>query len=122
MTSYTWLAGAAWRGALVLAVAFVVARMLSGQRAALRTMLWTSALAAVMAMPLLTRVAPVVPVTVPQRVLQLSTPASDNSLGAAVAVKDRENAGIDGVTPSVSTPDTFSTAIQAVTTPWYRWF
>ena len=82
MTSFTWLPDAAWRGALLLAIAFIVARMLKGQPAAVRHVLWTSALAGVMAMPILAVVAPVVPVSIPQRVLQLSSPDTpDNSLG-----------------------------------------
>ena len=31
MTSFTWLPDAAWRGALLLAIAFIVARLLRGQ-------------------------------------------------------------------------------------------
>ena len=66
MTSFTWLPDAAWRGALLLAIAFVLARLLKPQPAAVRHVLWTGALAGVMAMPLLAVVAPVsLPVTVP---------------------------------------------------------
>src|SRR5688500_4759196 len=87
MTSFTWLPDAAWRGALLLAIAFIIARLLRGQPAAVRHVLWTGTLAGVMAMPILAAVAPVVPVTVPQRVLQRSAPvASDNSLGPSESV------------------------------------
>ena len=74
MTSLTWLPDAAWRGALLLAIAFIVARLFKAQPAAVRHVLWTGALAGVMAMPILAVVAPVrVPVAIPQRVAELSS-------------------------------------------------
>src|SRR5688572_4804054 len=109
MTSFAWLPDAAWRGALLLAIAFVVARLLRGQPAAVRHVLWTGTLAGVMAMPILAAVAPVVPVTVPQRVLPLqraSTP--DASLGGSgfVTVQVDENRKGESAAPSASTSGT----------------
>src|SRR5688572_30092661 len=75
MTSFTWLPDAAWRGALLLAIAFVLARLLRSQPAAVRHVLWTGALAGVIAMPVLAIVAPVsLPVTMPARIVDLTTP------------------------------------------------
>src|SRR5919108_2778166 len=89
MTSFTWLPDAAWRGALLLTTAFIVARLLKAQPAAVRHVLWTGALAGVMAMPILAVVAPVrVPVTIPQRVTDLSsrvtsgTPSGSETTGS----------------------------------------
>ena len=125
MTSFTWLPDAAWRGALLLAIAFVVARLLRGQPAAVRHVLWTGTLAGVMAMPILAAVAPVVPVTVPQSVLQRASPvASDKSLGASgvVTVQVDEKQDVEGATPSASASGTsdLGSAIQAVTTTLVR--
>ena len=127
MTSFTWLPDAAWRGALLLAIVFFVARLLRGQPAAVRHVLWTGPLAGVMAMPILAAVAPVVAVTVPQRVLPFSPPVTpDKSLGSSeianVGTNGKKDAG--SVIPSNSASETsdLSSAIQAVTTPWYRWF
>lgn len=125
MTSFTWLPDAAWRGALLLAIAFIVARLLRGQPAAVRHVLWTGTLAGVMAMPILAAVAPVVPVTVPQRVLQRSSPVSpDNSLGSfePVVVQADKQTDAEGTTTTASGTSDLGSAIQAVTTPWYRWF
>jgi HEAT repeat protein/beta-lactamase regulating signal transducer with metallopeptidase domain len=125
MTSFTWLPDAAWRGALLLAIVFIVARLLRGQPAAVRHVLWTGTLAGVMAMPLLSAVAPVVPITVPSRVLPLPIQATpDNSLGSPEAATVLENDKAGRVTPSASAAGSsdFGSAIQVVTTPWYRWF
>lgn len=125
MTSFTWLPDAAWRGALLLAIAFVVARLLRGQPAAVRHVLWTGTLAGVMAMPILAAVAPVVPVMVPQGVLQRSSPVvPDKSLGAGfdvVQVDEKRDVEESATSSAPGTSDVGS-AIQAVTTPWYRWF
>ena len=126
MTSFTWLPDAAWRGALLLAIAFVVARLLRSQPAAVRHVLWTGTLAGVMAMPILAAVAPVVPVTVPQAVLQRSSPvAPDKTLGVAEHAANQvdENKDVEATTsaPTSGTSD-LGSAIQAVTTPWYRLF
>jgi HEAT repeat protein/beta-lactamase regulating signal transducer with metallopeptidase domain len=85
MTNFTWLPDAAWRGALLLAIAFVFARLLKSQPAAVRHVLWTGALAGVMAMPLLAVMAPVrLPVSVLQKILDISTPGkAGNTLGSA---------------------------------------
>jgi HEAT repeat protein/beta-lactamase regulating signal transducer with metallopeptidase domain len=124
MTSFSWLPDAAWRGALLLSIAFVVARLLKSHPAAVRHVLWTGALAGVMAMPLLTVVTPSVPVSVPKRVLELSPVAPDNSLGRSEFARSRESGDVEGMTPSVSTTDSpiLTSTIQAVTTPWYQWF
>ena len=127
MTSFTWLPDAAWRGALLLAIAFIVARLLRSQPAAVRHVLWTGTLAGVMAMPILAVVAPVVPVSVPTRVLPLASPATpDNSLGTpdVARIGTNENTDAEGVTPSASATGVsdLGSAIQTVTTPWYRLF
>ena len=84
MTSFTWLPDAAWRGALLLAIAFVLARLLRSQPAAVRHVLWTGALAGVIAMPILAIVAPVsLPVTVPSRIVDLATPVTPSRVGEA---------------------------------------
>jgi HEAT repeat protein len=86
MTTFTWLPDAAWRGAVLLAIAFAVARLLRSQPAAVRHVLWSAAIAGVMAMPLLAVIAPVrVPVAVPQRVLGVAVPSPsiDPSGGAS---------------------------------------
>ncbi|NUQ12477.1 MAG: hypothetical protein HUU26_09170, partial [Gemmatimonadaceae bacterium] len=59
MPAFAWLPDAAWRAALLLAVAFVVARLLRSQPAAVRHVLWTGVFAGVLAMPLLSGVSPV---------------------------------------------------------------
>lgn len=73
---FTWLPDAAWRGALLLAIASAVARALRSKPAAVRHALWAGALAGAMAMPLLAVVAPMrLPVTIPSP-LRILTPAS----------------------------------------------
>ena len=122
MDGFTWLPDAAWRGALLLAIAFVLARLLKSQPAAVRHVLWTGALAGVMAMPILAVVAPVVPVNVPTRVLQRSSPVTpDNSLGTDVTAREQKD--VESASPSVaaSDPPILTSTIQAVTRPWYRW-
>jgi HEAT repeat protein/beta-lactamase regulating signal transducer with metallopeptidase domain len=125
MDGFSWLPDAAWRGALLLGVTFLVARLLKSQPAAVRHVLWTGALAGVMAMPILTAVTPVVPVAVPKRVLELSSSVTPhNSLGSSDVANIGEVTRRENVVPSLSTPDTpiLTSTIQAVTTPWYRWF
>jgi HEAT repeat protein/beta-lactamase regulating signal transducer with metallopeptidase domain len=125
MTSFTWLPDAAWRGALLLAMAFFVARLLKSQPAAVRHVLWTGALAGVMAMPILAVVTPVVPVNVPTRVLQRSSPAApDRSLGGAGFSSVKADENVESTVPPASASESpiITSTIQAVTTPWYRWF
>jgi HEAT repeat protein/beta-lactamase regulating signal transducer with metallopeptidase domain len=120
MPAFTWLPDAAWRGALLLAIAFVVARLLKSQPAAVRHVLWTGALAGVMAMPLLALWAPVrLPVSVPQRVLDItpSTPVSHAS--------DARNTATDPLTtesasPSPSDNSGFVPPPAVTTKPWYQ--
>lgn len=77
MPAFAWLPDAAWRAALLLAVAFVVARLLRSQPAAVRHVLWTGVFAGVLAMPLLSGVSPVtLSVQVPDRVRSLAPVAS----------------------------------------------
>src|SRR5688572_32820174 len=124
MTSFTWLPDAACRGALLLAIVFIVARLLRGQPAAVRHMLWTGTLAGVMAMPLLSAVAPVVPITVPTRVLPLPTPAvPDNLLGIPDVAKVLEDDTGDPVAPPACAglSSDFGCATEVVTTPSYTW-
>lgn len=56
--SFAWLPDAALRGTLLLAAAFAVARLLRSQPASMRHVLWAGALAGVLAMPLLSTIAP----------------------------------------------------------------
>jgi HEAT repeat protein/beta-lactamase regulating signal transducer with metallopeptidase domain len=110
MTSLSWLPDAAWRGALLLAAAFAVARLLRAQPAAVRHVLWAGAIAGVMAMPLLSFFAPVrVPLDVPRRIVELA-PVSRNipeAVGKArIATAADPDAGDDAATlpTSVETP------------------
>ena len=121
MTSFTWLPDAAWRGALLLTMAFVVARLLKSQPAAVRHVLWTGALAGVMAMPLLAVVAPMrLPVTVPQRVLEISRPqAPENTLGATQEGLKRE-AKEENAFPSTPASIDLAGEQPAVATPWFQ--
>ncbi|HEX6314768.1 MAG TPA: HEAT repeat domain-containing protein [Gemmatimonadaceae bacterium] len=124
MTSFMWLPDAAWRGALLLLFAFLIARLLRSQSAALRHVLWTGALAGVMAMPILAVVAPAVPVTVPQRVLPLASQHTpDQSLGGSemiTAGTAERTTGDRGRPSAVSGSSGLGSAIEMVTTPWYR--
>jgi HEAT repeat protein len=80
MTSFAWLPDAAWRGAFLLTAAFVVARLLRSQSAAVRHVFWAAAIAGVLAMPILSAVAPVrLPLGVPQRVARLAPALSDRA-------------------------------------------
>jgi len=125
MTSFTWLPDAAWRGALLLSIAFVLARLLRSQPAAVRHVLWTGALAGVIAMPILAIVAPVsLPVTVPSRIVNLAAPVTSaptgDALGGsteAVGVK-REAAEDQASVPPAVTTDLATT--PAVEEPWYQ--
>ena len=119
MTSFTWLPDAAWRGALLLVATFVLARLLRSQPAALRHVLWTAAFAGVLAMPVLSVVAPVsVPVSLPQRVLDLSSrTVLDNrgSLAPDVVAKEEDiptassssSTAIDASPPALSSSSWF---------------
>src|SRR5687767_6923445 len=107
MSGFTWLPDAAWRGALLLIIAFVIARLLKPQPAAVRHVLWTGALAAVVAMPLLAIIAPMtLPVTVPQRVLDITSPAPVANVSSGTAEEheilqgSREQSTLPPSTPS----------------------
>jgi HEAT repeat protein/beta-lactamase regulating signal transducer with metallopeptidase domain len=96
----TWLPDAAWRGALLLSIAFLVARLLRTQAAAIRHVLWASVLGAVVAMPLLAIIAPLtVPVTVPMRVAELSTARLTPRAESAPVPSD--HTGQDASSPAV---------------------
>lgn len=107
MPGYTWLPDAAWRGALVLAAAFAIARLLRQQPAAVRHILWTGALAGVVAMPLLAAFAPLtVPVVVPDQVRAL-TPAI---VSAPVAGQARPSGSAGETERPAATSDAASSA------------
>ena len=120
MTSFTWLPDAAWRGALLLAITFVVARMLRSQPAAVRHVLWTGALAGVMAMPVLSIVAPLnLPVSVPQGVLDLSPrSATENASTAPAAGIDAKDIEPAPTAPSVNASDGTTSVVSG--TPWFE--
>ena len=119
MTNFTWLPDAAWRGALLLAIAFVFARLLKPQPAAVRHVLWTGALAGVMAMPILSIIAPVrLPVTMPARVLDIATPApTGDASGSANPTPDsKRDRGVSSP-PSVPALDPDITSGPVMTGP-----
>ena len=120
---FTWLPDAAWRGALLLTIAFVVARVLKPQAAAVRHVLWTSALAAVVAMPVLAVITPSVPVTVPKTVVELTTPPApvDDQVVSPndQATDDKASSGPDKSALS-SSELTAPASSNVSTTPWYR--
>ncbi len=123
MTSFTWLPDAAWRGALLLTIAFMVARLLKAQPAAVRHVLWTGALAGVIAMPILAVIAPVrVSVAIPQRVADLSSRSiAQTTLGVTTTSDElkEEKAASESPAPLSSSAQTSPT--QNVTiTPWYQ--
>ena len=126
MSGFTWVPDAAWRGALLLVIALMVARLFRQQPAAVRHVLWTAALAGVMAMPVLAVLAPVrVPVAVPQRVLDISSSVTAaNTLGASrqpldndVVKEDREEATVPVSNDLTGRP---SSMPSAAATPWYE--
>jgi HEAT repeat protein/beta-lactamase regulating signal transducer with metallopeptidase domain len=91
MTNFAWLPDAALRGAALLTATFVVARLLRSQPAALRHVLWAGAIAGVMAMPLLSVVAPVrLTVDIPWRVAPLRpTPSSESEVAQRTRPAER---------------------------------
>jgi HEAT repeat protein/beta-lactamase regulating signal transducer with metallopeptidase domain len=118
MTSFTWLPDAAWRGALLLAIAFVIARLLKAQPAAVRHVLWTGALAGVMAMPILAVLAPVrVPVAIPQLADLSSRVPTGASSGNENAAFEEKKAEQQSAVPSI----TIGTPAPVVTPrPWFE--
>jgi HEAT repeat protein/beta-lactamase regulating signal transducer with metallopeptidase domain len=58
MTWLAWLPETAWKGALILAVAWAVTRLLQRQPAALRHLVWAAALGSVLALPVAGAVTP----------------------------------------------------------------
>jgi HEAT repeat protein/beta-lactamase regulating signal transducer with metallopeptidase domain len=126
MSGFTWVPDAAWRGALLLVIALMVARLLRQQPAAVRHVLWTAALAGVMAMPVLAVLAPVrVPVAVPQRVLDISSSVTaPNALGASRQPSDNDAVEQDRDETSAPISNDLSgressTPVAAETT-WYQ--
>jgi HEAT repeat protein/beta-lactamase regulating signal transducer with metallopeptidase domain len=120
---FSWLPDAAWRGALLLAIAFIVARVLKPQAAAVRHVMWTSTLAAVIAMPVLALIAPVtVPVTVPKRVADLAPrPAADPA--TAQVERNNDNDASSGVErSSLSSSDVSVAPLEVAISevPWYQ--
>ncbi len=123
MTSFTWLPDAAWRGALLLAIAFIIARMLKRQPAAVRHVLWTGALAGVMAMPVLAVIAPLrLPVTMPQPILDISTPATPGgTLGSVNAITDpRSEVNPVSTSEAAALDADLTQAPVAAITPWFQ--
>ena len=124
MSGFTWLPDAAWRGALLLLIAFVIARLLKPQPAAVRHVLWTGVLAAVVVMPILALIAPMsLPVTVPQRVIDLTSaaPASNVSSGGAeerIELK-RESTEQSTLPPSTSLGAATTSALTGGTS-WFQ--
>ena len=127
MSNFTWLPDAAWRGAVLLSIAFLLARLLRSQPAAVRHVLWTVALAGVMAMPVLGLVAPPVrlPVAVPQRVLELSSsvrpvatpdvPSTPTDVKKVKAGKNSEELTVSSDPASLET-----TPPATVSSAWYQ--
>ncbi len=120
MTTLTWLPDAAWRGAVLLAIAFIVARLLKAQPAAVRHVLWTGALAGVMAMPLLSLVAPLrLPITLPVGIRGIAAPRQTITQSASIQPGDRDVAkdrsqtalppdGLTGILPRPSATEDVS--------------
>ena len=101
ITTLSWLPEAAWKGALLLAVAWVGARLLQRQPAALRHLLWTVALGGVIAMPLLSMATPVrVPIPIRQVVSASPTNASLDRNLTAPSLTEREAATRAGSAPA----------------------
>jgi HEAT repeat protein/beta-lactamase regulating signal transducer with metallopeptidase domain len=124
MTSFTWLPDAAWRGALLLVLAFVIARLLKPQPAAVRHVLWTGALASVLAMPILALVAPMnLPVTVPKRVLEMTQPASPaTTLGTPEGPSDPRREAVDNSFTPAPPQGTMDAARSSDLTTGTTWF
>jgi HEAT repeat protein/beta-lactamase regulating signal transducer with metallopeptidase domain len=107
MTTFSWLPDAAWRGALLLAIAFVLARLLRSQPAAVRHVLWAGALAGVMAMPILAAVAPVrLPVAIPERLLDAAdaNPGQGSSAATVQRTNRAEPNTLSGALPDEPSP------------------
>lgn len=121
---FTWLPDAAWRGALLLAITFVVARVLKPQAAAVRHLMWTSALAAVVTMPILAVVAPMtLPVTLPERVAQLSSPRPLVEPAVSLRNQGSDEGAASGVdVTALSSSNLSTTPLEATLgeTPWYQ--
>ena len=68
MTWLSWFPDAAWKGAVLLATAWLVTRSLAKQSAALRHLVWSAAFGGLLVLPLLSAATPVrVPLRVPAR-------------------------------------------------------
>lgn len=124
MMHLDWLPDAAWRGALLLAIAFVLARLLRSRPPAVRHVLWAGALAGVMAMPILSTVAPIrLSFSAPQRVLQFA--AAELGTDAVLGAESARRAALDEPialpneapspgqpVPAVATADIATTAVS----------
>ncbi|HEY5546721.1 MAG TPA: M56 family metallopeptidase [Gemmatimonadaceae bacterium] len=123
MTSFAWLPDAAWRGALLLSFALVFARLLKSQPAAVRHVLWTGALAGVMAMPILSIIAPMrLPVAVPPRVLDIAAPVSPVAPSGGsnlVAESERDRKDPARATPALE-PDLTPARVAASGPSWFQ--
>jgi HEAT repeat protein/beta-lactamase regulating signal transducer with metallopeptidase domain len=80
MTWLSWFPDTAWKGAVVLLVAWIATRALSKQPAALRHLVWTAAFGGLLVMPLLSA-------ATPMRVPLLTNAASARSSGVAAVNK-----------------------------------
>jgi HEAT repeat protein/beta-lactamase regulating signal transducer with metallopeptidase domain len=122
MTSFTWLPDAAWRGALLLSIAFVVARLLKPQPAAVRHVLWTCALAGVMAMPILAIVAPMsLPVSVPKRVTEITTQSTVSRSESRLTIHESKiTKNEESATPSASISGDETNASTPTVVAWYQ--
>jgi TonB family protein len=101
---YAFLVASAWKGTLILAAAFVAAWLLRGRSAALRHLVWTAAVVALLALPLLSIGLPSFPVHAPAAILDpglmfrvstTATPASGSLALVGKPVAQRAPAGFD---------------------------
>ncbi len=103
--AFAFLVGTAWKGTIIVAVAWAVALLLRGRSAAARHLVWTAAAAALVALPLLSVGLPSLPVHAPGTILdpglifRVSTVAPQ-AQGAALA-----GARPPGAPPVSTTPD-----------------
>lgn len=107
--NFSWLPDAALRGAVLLSLAFVAARVLRSQPAAVRHVLWAGALAGALAMPILPSFAPFrIPVTVPQALYGAGTVPSNGT-----SIDERDARGDAGRTATITSTPSASTAPRA---------
>lgn len=117
MWSLDWLADAAWRGAALLVLVFLVDRALRYDAAALRHRIWVIGLAGVLAMPLLSQAIPWnLPVLPPSGIHSVASPSQSGVDGPRLASAISEaDASMDPVfhDGSTSIPDVNDAAAPA---------